>query len=694
VERSTFRAGRTTAAKGASTSPPGIRVIGQIPETGPPWRSAAGASVGVGFGELVRVPLWAGVGLGVVSLVRRWPAVLGLALALLALALTQRSLAGLTPLPDRAVRGEITLVTDPVPTPSGSVRAEARWRERRVALVAHQAAASTLATRLAGERIVVVGDVGPPSEYDRRMLHRHLAGRLQVTAVVGWRPGHGLTRVANGLRRTLERGAASLPDRERSLLMGLTLGDDRAQPPDLVASFRAAGLTHLTAVSGQNIAFVLVLAAPALRRVSFGPRLVLTLGLLAGFALLTRAEPSVLRATAMAMVVAFGAAVGRPVSALRALGLGVTAVLLCDPLLVTSLGFQLSVLATLAIVVGATPLSRRLPGPRWLALPLAVTVAAQLGVAPLLITSFGPVNLVSLPANLLAVPAAGPLMVWGLTAGLVAGVAGEPFATLLHLPSRLLLTWIEGVATAAGRVPIGTVGLWQWALLMAAAAALVASVRTPRQDARPADAEPDVTIGHVAGRRERADAEPDATIGLASSSRERAGAGTGRSNGSSDSRHEAGWQERRSLVATALRVAGSLGVVAVLVTAVLPGSQQPARAGEASAGAGLQVWRATGATLAVIDGRVTETALVSAVHAAGPSRLDVLIVRTDARRAATVAAAARHHWPRVVVLAPALVADRLPGAATPPPGSVVDVGDLRIRFDETSDTLRPTVDRL
>src|SRR5690606_1035348 len=104
-----------------------------------------------------------------------------------------------------------------------------------------------------------------------------------------------------------------------------------------------------------------------------------------------------------------------------------------------SVGFTLSVGATGAIVALAEPLADALPGPRILREPLAVTVAAQLGVAPILLVTFGPMPLASLPANLLAVPAAGALMAWGITAGMLAGALGGDVATAIHLPTRLLL---------------------------------------------------------------------------------------------------------------------------------------------------------------------------------------------------------------------------------------------------------------
>lgn len=394
-----------------------------------------------------RARWWVGVGLCVCFGLAGVAGVLG-----------QRAVAGLVPPGEGRVRAEMTLVSDPAPLPRGGVRAEARYRGKRVALIAFSSAAAALDDRLAGEIVVVDGTVGPPGTFERRLRHRHLAGRLEVDFVMGWRPGHGVFDAANDVRRALERGAESLRPRERSLFLGLVIGDDRFQPADLTLAFREAGLSHMTAVSGQNVAFVLAAAAPVLRRLRLAPRLLLTLGLLAAFALVTRGEPSVLRATGMAAVAAYGAAVGRPTSGLRALATAITALVLCDPLLVTSLGFRLSVAGAAGILVAARPIERVLPGPGWLRSPLGVTLAAQLAVAPLLISAFGSVAVASVLTNLLAAPAAGPVMAWGLVAGLLAGLLGGRAAVLLHLPTRALLAWIERVAVAGARWPLGRIG--------------------------------------------------------------------------------------------------------------------------------------------------------------------------------------------------------------------------------------------
>jgi competence protein ComEC len=399
--------------------------------------------------------LLAAVGVGVAVRLHR-PALVCVTVALLVSALAARSQAGLEPPPEREVDGVVTLVTDPAPAFSG-VRAEARLGGRRVELRAGGVAADALRDRLAGEQIKLRGQVGPLGGGGWSTA-RHLSARLQVHLVEGWEPGDGVSRLANALRRTLVDGAAPLDDLERSLYTGLVIGDDRSQPAALSDDFQGAGLTHLLAVSGQNVAFVLVLAGPLLRRMRLWPRALLGLAAISVFAVMTRLEPSVLRASAMAALALLTTTIGSPLPRLRLLALAITGLLVLDPVLLRSVGFQLSTAAAAAIIVVAGSLERVLPGPAWLRQSLSVTVAAQLGVAPVLLATFGPLPVASFPANVLAVPVAGLVMVWGLTAGMVAGVLGGGVAELVHLPTRAMLGWLSEVASRAAALPLGQLG--------------------------------------------------------------------------------------------------------------------------------------------------------------------------------------------------------------------------------------------
>ena len=416
-------------------------------------------AVGAAAGALhpARWGLLAGIVLGVVSLIGRRAALIPLAALLVTSGLAQRSLDGLDGVRETLLVGDVTLLTDPEPS-FGGLRADVRAGGRRLEARANGASARALADRLAGEVVALRGEVAPVEGDASWLASRHVSGRLTILAVDEVRPGHPVSRLANGLRRTLVAGTATFDLRQRSLFTGLVLGDDRAQPADLADAFQGAGLTHLLAVSGQNVAFVLALAGPVLRRLRLWPRLAATVAVIGLFGVMTRFEPSVLRASAMAALAATVAMVGWPVARVRIIALAVTGLLVVDPLLARSVGFQLSVCAATAIVVVAPPLASALPGPPGLRDALAVTVAAQLGVAPVLLSAFGPIPVASAPANLLAVPVAGLVMVWGLTAGIVAGVAGGSVASLLHGPTRLALGWLDLVASRGSQARLGELG--------------------------------------------------------------------------------------------------------------------------------------------------------------------------------------------------------------------------------------------
>ena len=202
-------------------------------------------------------------------------------------------------------------------------------------------------------------------------------------------------------------------------------------------------------------------AAPLLRRLRPAGRWAATVGLVGWFMLVTRFEPSVLRAGTMAMLGATAFVAGRDARPLRLLGLAVTLLVLVDPLLVWSVGFWLSVGATIGVCAIAPALVPWLPGTPWLRTPLAVTIGAQLGVALPSLLVFGRLPLVALAANLAAVPVAGFVMFYGLPAGLVARALPAAVQEIVMAPAEIGTRWVATVAAVAARIgehPAGTIG--------------------------------------------------------------------------------------------------------------------------------------------------------------------------------------------------------------------------------------------
>jgi competence protein ComEC len=381
---------------------------------------------------------------------------------------------------------EATLVADPV-ADRFSTRVLARvhwvWPERTdagrprpgggrtVAVDATDEAAGRLGVLEAGDEVRLVGYFRPLDPYETHLRWRHAVGAFaahDLTAVRGARAP--LLRVANALRARVLSGHQAVPEPQRALIGGFLVGDTGDLPETVVAEFRASGLSHLVAVSGENVAFVLVLVGPVLRRLPRAGRLVAGLGVLLVFGTMTRWEPSVLRACAMAACSLLALGLGRPTAGLRALALAATVLLLADPFLVHSVGFQLSCAASVGIAVLGPPIARWLPGPRWLRESLGVTVGAQLAVAPILVAVFDGVPLVAVPANLLAAPLVGPLTITGLVGGVVGGAIGAhgvAGAAATVVPA-LLASGVLWIARVCAQMPIVVDG-WTLGAIVAVA---------------------------------------------------------------------------------------------------------------------------------------------------------------------------------------------------------------------------------
>jgi competence protein ComEC len=276
-----------------------------------------------------------------------------------------------------------------------------------------------------------------------------------------------------------------MPAREAALARGFVLGEDERIDASTVEDFRRAGLSHLLAVSGQNIALLALLAMPLLA--AFGiplrARLVWILGAIVIYVPLAGAGPSILRAGVMGGIGVLATLAGRRSSRLYALALAAVVTLAVDPGIGTDPGWQLSFAAVLGILAIASPLraaiASRTGARGWrgaLAEGTAITVAATLATAPLIAFHFESVSTTTLFANLLALPAVAPAMWLGMLAAAAAQVPGFPVAAL-NAVNAPLLAYIAQVAAWCGRpswaylhVELGMTGLVVSYLALAAAA--------------------------------------------------------------------------------------------------------------------------------------------------------------------------------------------------------------------------------
>ncbi|MCT9867903.1 ComEC/Rec2 family competence protein [Paenarthrobacter aurescens] len=239
--------------------------------------------------------------------------------------------------------------------------------------------------------------------------------------------GFDVRQTAADVRKGFVAAAQWLPEDPAGLLPGMVTGDTSALPESLEAAMKTTGMTHLTAVSGANCSLVLggfILLARCFRLVRPAAGAFAACGLLS-FVVMVGPDPSVLRAAVMGAVGLAALTGGLRGRSLTFLCLATTILLLLDPAMAANVGFLLSVLATLGIVLLATRIASWIPlwVPRWLAAGIAVPLSAQLLCGPVIVALQPQFTPYALIANVAAGPLVAPVT--------IVGTIAAPLATVL-----------------------------------------------------------------------------------------------------------------------------------------------------------------------------------------------------------------------------------------------------------------------
>jgi competence protein ComEC len=301
--------------------------------------------------------------------------------------------------------------------------------------------------------------------------------------VVGRRGGIG--GVADSVRRRLQASIAhGLSGERAAVLEGVVLGEDGGLSDDLLQRFRAAGLYHLLAVSGQNVA--LVAGGTLLLAWLLGvPRFAGQLGALAAigaYVLAVGAQPSVVRAGVAGALGSLAWLTARAPDRWHFLLVGAIVLLGWNPYTLLDAGFQLSFAAVVAIFVLVPRFVRFLEGyplGRPLRLVVAVSGACGLATAPIAWAHFHSLQLLTIPANALAAPAAVSLLGLALASAAVAPVSVSA-ATALAWLNGWCAAYLVAVARIIGGLPFAQIQSTRSLLLLLSGVLLAAAYAVPR----------------------------------------------------------------------------------------------------------------------------------------------------------------------------------------------------------------------
>jgi competence protein ComEC len=297
--------------------------------------------------------------------------------------------------------------------------------------------------------------------FDERTWLRH-RGIHVVLRADRWRlvaRRGGLWGLADRLRARLASSTApGLHGTRRGVIEGIVLGDEQALSQSLRNRFRASGLYHLLAVSGQNVALVAA-GALAIAWLLGLPRWlgqVSALFAIAGYVLAVGPQPSVIRAGVAGALGSLAWLAARPADRWYFLLLGALALLAWNPYVVLDPGFQLSFAAVAAIFLVVPRLTEALvagyPLPAKLAAAIAVASVCGLVTAPILWFQFHAVPLMTVPANALAEPAVAPLLYLAFASACVAPISPAA-ATAIAWINGWCAAYLAGCARLFGSLP-------------------------------------------------------------------------------------------------------------------------------------------------------------------------------------------------------------------------------------------------
>jgi competence protein ComEC len=328
-----------------------------------------------------------------------------------------------------------------------------------------------------GNRLVASGEWDRASgqrnpggfDYQSYLEHQEVSGILRISEfkLLDRSGGNPLmSDLVIPLRRYLRNTIGHyLEGDQASLLSGLLMGERHRLSPAVREAFSDTGTTHVLAVSGLHAGLMALIIFVILRILRL-PKRAARLGTVAGLAVYTMAAgagPSIVRSSIMVGMILLGGLWERQGNGLNMLGLAGLLILSFWPDASFDLGFQLSFSATAGILLLTKPLEAvlsRLPSPgwfqKWLLVPLAVSLAAQIFTAPFLAWHFHRVPLISLVANLLVVPLTGLVLALALALAILHPLGGWlawPLAASAWLASSTML----GLVSFFSSLKVGTI---------------------------------------------------------------------------------------------------------------------------------------------------------------------------------------------------------------------------------------------
>lgn len=254
---------------------------------------------------------------------------------------------------------------------------------------------------------------------------------------------------------------SSLPLAEAKVLEGIMLGNYRILPEEINEHFKRTGTAHILAVSGMNVGIIALIIFLILKLFKFHRKVsaIITLIFITVFAIITGADPSIIRATFMAYVILLGYIIEYEGDLLNSLAIAGFFILLVNPFELFSVSFQLSFLATFGIIYYTDFITKIFPYvTKWISEIVFATITSQIFIIPVMINTFHQVSLISVIANFFIVPVSGVVTILGFVLWIL-GIFSVKISVLLGGSIWLLIKIMIFIVKFLSLIPYAAISV-------------------------------------------------------------------------------------------------------------------------------------------------------------------------------------------------------------------------------------------
>ena len=272
-----------------------------------------------------------------------------------------------------------------------------------------------------------------------------------------------LQGINNYRERIISLHSRYLPSPNLEILGGIVFGDDAVSPTQEVKdSFVSSGLLHILAASGMNVAFIFGFFFWIFSRLKMNYKLNVVLGMImiVLYSFMTGLGPSIIRATCMLLFVLVGKLIDRDAHSISLLSFVALLMLICNPLFINDVGFQLSFIVTFGILLMTPALVKSENNfVNYLIGIVAIPIIAQLWVIPMQIFYFNNISVYSIFANIMSVPVLGIISPCGFISVLLAGITplSDFICKIFDLVLNPLITLLINISDFWGHLPSSTI---------------------------------------------------------------------------------------------------------------------------------------------------------------------------------------------------------------------------------------------